>query len=166
MKALQFMSLLLILIFSTSGCVNQAENNFKEMETQVEEANMRRTYPPKIASITPFCDERGNIEKVIVTHANYASSVTLDIFSEDGTQHIARHTEANPEADFQIDFFVGSPLDGSYGCSYLTAGTTYRIRVSNDPNIDPIWFPWDPWPLPNIIDEFTTIEPCTCTIRR
>lgn len=168
MKSLPFLTMLLVLFFCNSGCVKQLEMDFVEMEVQEQAATqaLQRSYNPKISSITDYCGAQGNYEKVLVTHTKYATTVILDIFSEDGTQHIARYTRANPEGLLQLLFTVGNPLDGTYGCSFLSPGTTYRIRVSPNPDIDPIWYPWDSWPLPNVIDEFTTIDPCTCQIRK
>ncbi len=169
MKSLQLLTLCLTLVFCTTSCVEQLETDLIPVETTKDKKGepLTETFHPKIASITDYCTRPGAIEKVVVSHTQYASVVHLDIFSHNGLQHIGRYSKNNPNALTSITFYVGMPLDGSYGCSILDAGTSYRIKVQKGSAPVPSeWQTWWPWPNALVIDGFTTLTPCRCSIRR
>jgi len=168
-KSLQFLTLCLVLLFCTTSCVEQLETDLLQAET--ENGNyglaMIRTLPPKITSLTEYCNTPGAVALVEVDYTRYANVIHLDIFSEDGFKHIGRYSKNNPNAVNSMTLVVGMPLDGNYGCSILNAETTYRIQVAKDAAPVPSEWPiWSSWPNALIIDGFTTLGPCRCSIRR
>ncbi len=164
MKSLSFFTLLLALVFCTTGCVEQLETNLIATETKIDDkgGNFADAAPPYIHSITDQCGKLGAYEKVVVKDAQYSSIVHVDVYEENG-QHKVRYTKANPNYLTTLKFNVGYPVNGSKDCSILTPGATYRIQsaANNAPITN--WNFYN-WPASHINDSFTTIAPCDCTI--